>query len=310
MVVCPMCHNAGPHRLLRARDIAFGTNGKYLYAKCTTCSHTWLITRRSSSDVFGESAEGFVSFVMEHPLVGWVIYQPRLRWLAKYISFNNSTSVLDVGCGTGQFLGYVQRTYDCRCFGVDLDPALAKTNTERSITLVTADFEKLETNQRFDVITMFQVIEHFGNPTEAARKAYDLLKPGGYLCIETPATDSMAFSIFQKYWFPLLPPYHRHIFSRRSLRRLLQDYVPGGEVIAFSSLYIPGEFSCSASLPFARFAPHPFRRRRESVLISGAALLCIAAAILLYLPGEILVAATEQWTNIASHQRVLYRKEG
>jgi predicted SAM-dependent methyltransferase len=156
---------------------------------------------------------------------------------------------------------------------------------------------------------MFQVIEHFQDPVAATRKAYDMLNPGGYLCIETPATDSLAFSLFRQFWFPLLPPYHRHLFSRFSLRMLLSRYLAGGRVIKESSLYIPGEFSCSAALPFARVGPHPFRRRKQPILISLVSLLCICVAIMLALPGEILVGATERWSSLASHQRVLYRKD-
>jgi SAM-dependent methyltransferase len=225
-------------------------------------------------------------------------------------------TVLDVGAGSGHFLANLRGRYGCDCTGIDLDPVFEKRAAKNGIHRVTGDFAMYETDDRFDLITMFHLIEHLDNPGTAIHKAFCLLKPGGHLYIETPAADSLAFRLFGKFWLPLLPPYHRHVFSRRSLARLIDENFRLDHCALPLATYVPGEIMFSTWMLFARYAPHPFRRTRVSMAASYAALAGVVTTSLLALPAELAVGATTRILDalsrrsilLAAHQRLLVRK--
>lgn len=306
---CQICESAGKKEIISTKDIAFGTEEEFMYLRCLDCKHIWLYrTPIVKQRMYLEPTNAFVTRVMDHPIVRFAVYQPRIHWLNERIHLNSGLSILDVGCGTGQFLALLHRQYGSKCFGIEIDPYYTRLPTKSGVNMIIADFEKPAINQRFDLITMFHVLEHFSEPYFAIQQAYEMLNPGGYLCVETPAADSMSFVIFKNFWFPLLPPYHRHVFSRQSLKTILSGYFSQDQLIDRDNIYIAGEMMGSAILPLLKFIPHPFQKNSLPVLNVLAASLGIGITSLLTLPLEILIAVTIPFLKIAGHQRVLFRR--
>ena len=309
MTECPVCHCAVLAERLLTCDIAFGTNNQYVYNHCPLCGHLWLVLNASlAGQKFVEPSEKFVIAVMEHPVISNMIYKPRLAWLSTRVPLNKDSSVLDIGCGTGNFLRFIKKKYRCRCHGVDFDPIFELADNEPDIVLTIADFETLDSTEYYNLIVMFHLIEHLNDPVSALRKAYNLLAPGGYLCIETPASDSLSFSLFRKYWFPLLPPYHRQVFSRKSLLMVIADALPNSKIVTISNTYISGEVIGSINMPFVNYVPHPFQKRRTPFWQTILAATGITILTTLAVPVEVFVAGTKNLLNIAGHQRILISK--
>ena len=84
-------------------------------------------------------------------------------------------AVLDFGCGNGGFLREIKK-YAFEAVGVELDNQARIKIAEEGIE-VKSRIEEWKTKQ-FDVITMFQVIEHLNNPEEYLNKMNTFLKPG------------------------------------------------------------------------------------------------------------------------------------
>ncbi|MEV6303131.1 class I SAM-dependent methyltransferase [Actinoplanes sp. NPDC051861] len=299
--VCPACRVAGPASVLNARDIAFGSGVPAVYRRCTSCGH---LARTGEMDL-PEPNLPFVESVMDHPVVRDLVYAPRLRWLSRHVAITGRTRLLDVGCGTGGFLDLVSRRHGARCTGVELDSTLAASASRRGLDVTAGDFGHLPPRE-FDIVTMFQVLEHLPDPRAALRHAFGLLRPGGVLCVEIPIADCVARRLFGRYWFPLLPPYHRHICSRRSLAALAP---PEAREVAAGPVYLPGEYLVSATLPVAALLPHPHQRHRPSPTAQtagGVLAVCAAAAVL---PLEVLSGVAHRVLPMAGHWRVLWRKE-
>jgi 2-polyprenyl-3-methyl-5-hydroxy-6-metoxy-1,4-benzoquinol methylase len=74
----------------------------------------------------------------------------------------------------------------------------------------------------YDVITLWHVLEHIPNPSEALALAYDLLKPGGVLYICVPNIESMQARLGGNYWTYLDVPHHVNHFSVDGLEQLLR----------------------------------------------------------------------------------------
>lgn len=95
-------------------------------------------------------------------------------------------SVLDVGCGTGNFLGYAAgRGLDA--YGVDLDADAVAQARARGLNAVTQDeLDTAPLPERFDALTMWDVIEHIIDPLAGLKALLPRVRPGGTLLFETP----------------------------------------------------------------------------------------------------------------------------
>ena len=74
----------------------------------------------------------------------------------------------------------------------------------------------------FDLITMWQSLEHVHRPLEVLRRAFDLLAPGGRLLVSVPNIESGPFRWFGSAWFALELPRHLTHFSSGTLRRMVK----------------------------------------------------------------------------------------
>ena len=95
-------------------------------------------------------------------------------------------TVLDVGCGTGNFLDYAQsRGLDA--YGIDLDPGAVAEARSRGLNAVTqGELGSAALPDRFDAMTMWDVIEHIIDPLAALKALLPRVRPGGALLFETP----------------------------------------------------------------------------------------------------------------------------
>ncbi|HCJ66773.1 MAG TPA: hypothetical protein DHV62_05460 [Elusimicrobia bacterium] len=110
-------------------------------------------------------------------------------------------SLLDVGCGSGERLAIFR---ECGFNG---------EGTEISLPLVTYVREKLGLNvhygslenlnlpmEKYDAVLLFSVFEHLSTPEETLRIVHTLLKPGGWVIMYIPVTDSLQYPWFRERW--------------------------------------------------------------------------------------------------------------
>jgi 2-polyprenyl-3-methyl-5-hydroxy-6-metoxy-1,4-benzoquinol methylase len=98
--------------------------------------------------------------------------------------------LLDVGCGDGVFLKEAQRI-GFEVYGIDFDKKSVETAKSQfglinTFAMSLDEFIAWFPNQRFDIITIFKVLEHQDNPKDFIEKLRKLLKPGGYIAGSVP----------------------------------------------------------------------------------------------------------------------------
>lgn len=128
--------------------------------------------------------------------------------------------ILDVGCGDGQFLCSLPNNWEK--FGVDPNPISIERAKERMPTakLVSGYLEDLDSSVwRFDVITLWDVMEHLANVSKSLQIMHDLLKPGGMLVFETGNTDSLPARLLNSSWYYYSILDHSVFFNERSVQR-------------------------------------------------------------------------------------------
>jgi 2-polyprenyl-3-methyl-5-hydroxy-6-metoxy-1,4-benzoquinol methylase len=132
-------------------------------------------------------------------------------------------AVLDVGCGNGTFLLFA-RELGWKPYGVELDAQATQTASKAGINVLAGSLEELSGHYEgyFDAITLSHVIEHLHHPSRDLLRCFALLKPGGYIWIETPNIESVGFKLFGRYWRGIEAPRHLVLFNESSLSLILR----------------------------------------------------------------------------------------
>ena len=168
--------------------------------------------------------------------------------LNKKLSLINSfkteqKNLLDVGCGTGDFL------FNCKNNGwnvVGVEPNQnAKSLAESKLTV--NSISKIYTNlsdinsEKFDVITLWHVLEHVTNLEVYILNLKQLLKPNGVLVIAVPNFKSYDANYYKQFWAAFDVPRHLWHFSKKSIQLLFSKENMAVEKILpmkFDSFYV------------------------------------------------------------------------
>lgn len=124
--------------------------------------------------------------------------------------------LLDYGCGAGAFARWMATSgFDV----VGLEPfSLGKPTEGPHITLVREPLESAAPRLgKFDVITLWHVLEHVPRPVKLLDELRGLLAPGGVFVISVPNFESLQSRVFKGSWFHLDPPRHLVHFEQRTL---------------------------------------------------------------------------------------------
>jgi len=128
-------------------------------------------------------------------------------------------AILDIGCASGAFLR-TMADLGWRTYGVEPSQSQflrAQRNLDGRGTLFPCTLQEAQLPELFDVVTMWDVLEHVTNPLEFMRICRDLLKPGGYLFVKTPDISSVQARWMGERW-PLLLAEHLNYFNSKSMR--------------------------------------------------------------------------------------------
>lgn len=141
----------------------------------------------------------------------------------RFLPANPGGRLLDVGCGSGDWLLDMQRR-GWRVEGLDFDENAVAVARNRGLDVAVGSLEEQSfQHNRFDAITLSHVIEHVPDPVQTLTECAKILKPGGRLVLFTPNADSLSHRFFKESWRGLEPPRHLHLFSLQSMRRALEE---------------------------------------------------------------------------------------
>lgn len=153
-------------------------------------------------------------------LYGKKVLQPWHNF-AKKIYIDPSCSVLEIGCGNGAFIETIKSKNK---EAIDMDSfALEKVSKDVKTFLIDLDrYVDIDGNQgKYDIIYIFEVIEHTPDPLSFLRKCNILLKENGIIIGSTPNKNRWWISIFEREPFDY-PPNHFITFSKNQLEASLK----------------------------------------------------------------------------------------
>ncbi len=144
---------------------------------------------------------------------------------------NETTRLLDLGCGNGDFLLRAQ-AMGIDVTGLEPDPVAVEAMRARGLKVTQGDLKTLLLEGAvFDYVTLNHVIEHVKSPKELLAEIYEILAPGGYVWLGLPNPNALGIKIFKKGWKGFHPPFHLLIPSQSVLAAWLKD--AGFESVVF-----------------------------------------------------------------------------
>jgi 2-polyprenyl-3-methyl-5-hydroxy-6-metoxy-1,4-benzoquinol methylase len=132
-------------------------------------------------------------------------------------------NLLDIGCSVGIFPYVASRYFSAT--GIDISEyAINRAKIHFNCRFLVGDvLEKCKENNFYDVVTMWDVIEHLKSPREYIAHIKQLLKFGGLLAITTGNINSLMFKLQRSNWHLLIPPIHLFYFNTKNLIQLLTE---------------------------------------------------------------------------------------
>jgi 2-polyprenyl-3-methyl-5-hydroxy-6-metoxy-1,4-benzoquinol methylase len=229
---CPACHNDGAALL-------FVKHG-YRLVRCGMCDLAYIDNPPDAAGIAAlyQSDDGYHDRLIDRNSGEYArmdgVARRHMQVLTRHCpspkGAGRAARVLDVGCSAGLFL---KRARDAgfAVSGLEMSPRSVEyardtlgLNVQQG-AIEDADFA----DGSFDIITLFDVIEHLSDPYTAAKQLAQWLKPGGILLMSTPNIDGLFPRVSYlpakalDYWPHPEPPHHLFQFSEKTLAGLARQ---------------------------------------------------------------------------------------
>ncbi len=226
-ICCEICGHDDRMLLASRTDLFLGGDIVFHMHKCLKCGVIYQYPRPTSAkmvDFYPSEYQQYTHGVhKENNLARFFRrygLQKRCKIVMKYLS---NGRLLDVGCATGDFLSEMRLQPQWKVVGIEPSHAAAVyAHKEVSLDIVAGFLNNPPFAQHsFDVITMWDVLEHVYNPQVVIHRAANLLRPGGILIVNHPNLDSIDRRIFKNVWLGYELPRHLYLFPSNLLQSLM-----------------------------------------------------------------------------------------
>ena len=225
---CPLCKSGLFLNHSEIVDYAV-SNEAFILCKCSNCQLLFTNPRPSQENIgpYYNFPEYYSHEDKAKSLTQWIYQKVRNYSISKKVEaislLKESGSILDYGCGTGEFLN-AAKSKGWKVAGVEPnEKARAQANLKLK-SKIKASVEELQKNARYDVITLYHVLEHVHELRKTSKKIINHLKSNGYLVIAVPNHDSWDGKNYGKYWAGWDVPRHLYHFTTESMESFRDEF--------------------------------------------------------------------------------------
>ena len=220
---CPLCREKFLKPFLLCKDHT--VSGELFHVEqCANCGMTLTNPRPAmdeaggyyqSSQYISHSSKSSSLIDRIYLIIRYFTIIWKYRLVKPYLQNN---TLLDIGCGTGNFAGYC-KTHQIDAYGIEPSSEARTKTTEQRIKV----FEALEElpDVKFSVITLWHVLEHIYSLHDTLAKIKNLLADNGIIFIAVPNLESEDAKHYKEFWAGYDVPRHVWHFSKNSMEDLL-----------------------------------------------------------------------------------------
>jgi 2-polyprenyl-3-methyl-5-hydroxy-6-metoxy-1,4-benzoquinol methylase len=234
-VVCNSCGSSESRFITHGVEHEYDntTSDVFNVVQCTNCELIYLNPRPDVSELKTIYPDNYYAYGLQEQNVEAENQSSILYRARKYVYLSRLTraldlcrpsptlKVLDVGCADGRALNWYKSVekYKVETYGVDFDRIAVEKARASGHTVFLGRFEDAEIeNDTFDLVVATHVIEHVADPKGFARRAFEVLKPGGVFLCETPNAGSFDARVFSKqHWGGYHFPRHWVFYNPKSI---------------------------------------------------------------------------------------------
>ncbi len=225
---CPICGNISGNPFLVCKDFTV-SKSDFEIVECSKCGFAFTSPRPLEKDLgkYYESEEYISHSNTSKGIISRLYQMVRKHTLRKKLQLVNREGqkglLLDIGCGTGEFLNTVNLD-GWKTIGIE--PSLgARKQCVDNYKLDVRDENELANlpAKSFDVITMWHVMEHVPHLQERVQKLKELLKLNGVLIVAVPNRSSHDAKYYGAHWAAYDVPRHLWHFRAEDMRSLMSN---------------------------------------------------------------------------------------
>lgn len=229
LTACPVCGSGKLRNFITCKDYLV-SHTDFDIQECTQCNFRFTNPRPDQQSIgrfykseqyvsHNDESKGLINFLYR------TVRQYTLKGKVNLIhELNKGTgSILDIGCGTGSFLEACQHS-GWTIQGIEPDADARSVAAARLNSRVGESLQQLDSTQKFDVITMWHVLEHVAELDQAAARLKQLLKPEGTLIIAVPNNASADAVYYKEHWAAYDVPRHLHHFTPATIKQLMAKH--------------------------------------------------------------------------------------
>ncbi|GGN15139.1 methyltransferase [Dyadobacter beijingensis] len=227
---CPVCQQSSFSNYLNVEDYTV-SHKEFTIQQCNSCYFLFTNPRPSESTIgaYYESQDYISHHDEAKDLMSKVYTSVRNHTIEQKVKLINSLvqpkgKLLDIGCGTGNFLSAVKQD-GWQTFGTEPDAGARDIASKRVGATIFGSIEEDTLGaEQFDIISMWHVLEHVHKLNETIDWLQKHLKPNGRIIIAVPNPQSYDAVKYGRFWAAYDVPRHLYHFTRATMKNLVQRH--------------------------------------------------------------------------------------
>jgi len=210
-VNCAVCGSPTEH--------LFHRKGGHEVVTCSSCGSQQIVHKETLKEL--EVLEGgYYESKDRKRLVG---FDRHPRWDREVQIINmlkpDGGKLLDIGCGSGDFLMELDDRWEK--LGIEPHDKRAEMARSRGLEILDVEFHEADLRQEFDVVALYEVIEHLIEFNTTIDGISSILKKGGLFVLSTPDMESVSARLRGLDWWSYKNPVHLFFFGHENLTGIL-----------------------------------------------------------------------------------------
>jgi len=242
--ICPICKNNEYKNVFNCKDYTVSKEN-FNIVECLKCGlwQTFPYPEKDKISVYYESNDYISHSDKRQTLIDQIYHLVRKYTVLQKVNLVKQYvprgTILDFGCGTGYFLEAAKKQ-GFETYGVEPSLRAREVAIDKKLNVFSSISDIFALNKKFDVITLWHVLEHLYNPEEFINQSRKLLNHNGILILALPNRKSYDAEFYKEYWAGFDLPRHLFHFTKNDIIKITLDKFKLLEILPmyFDSFYV------------------------------------------------------------------------